>query len=98
MLDELRDVLGRQKFKKKLAHLGKSAEDIVSDFLSFTQIVEIAKIITVIEGDPDDDVVLATAVGGKAESIVTGDPHLLTLAEYKSIKIWTVHQLLEYLA
>jgi len=37
--------------------------------------------------DPDDDVVLATALAGGAEAIVTGDADLLTLGRYSGIEI-----------
>lgn len=39
-------------------------------------------------GDPDDDKFLATAVGGKADFLVTGDAsHLLHLGEYQGVAI-----------
>lgn len=37
--------------------------------------------------DPDDDWVLATALAGNAEAIVTGDADLLTLGSYSGIEI-----------
>jgi uncharacterized protein len=37
--------------------------------------------------DPDDDMVLATAVAGGADAIVTGDADLLTLGRYSGIEI-----------
>ena len=45
--------------------------------------------------DPDDDWVLATAVAGKAEVIVTGDDDLLTLGSFSGIEILTPRQFLE---
>ncbi|MBI3360719.1 MAG: putative toxin-antitoxin system toxin component, PIN family [Chloroflexi bacterium] len=39
--------------------------------------------------DPDDNVVIACAVTGKADYIVTGDHHLLDLNEYAGVKIMT---------
>jgi predicted nucleic acid-binding protein len=41
----------------------------------------------VIADDPDDDHVLACAVAGEADYIVSGDRHLLTLGEYRGIRI-----------
>ena len=43
--------------------------------------------IAVIAADPSDDMVLACAVAGKADYIVSGDPHLLDLGEYEGIRI-----------
>jgi putative PIN family toxin of toxin-antitoxin system len=47
--------------------------------------------------DQDDDVVLATAVAGKAHVIVTGDDDLLVLKTYQNIRILTPRQFLELL-
>jgi putative PIN family toxin of toxin-antitoxin system len=47
--------------------------------------------------DPDDEVVLATAVAAQAEVIVTGDADLLVLKEYQGIRILSPRQFLEFL-
>jgi putative PIN family toxin of toxin-antitoxin system len=47
--------------------------------------------------DPDDDLVLATAVGASATSIVTGDDDLLVLRNYSRIEICTPRRFLEQL-
>jgi predicted nucleic acid-binding protein len=48
-------------------------------------------------GDPDDDWVLATAVAGEADVIVTGDKDLLVLKRYQGIPIVTPRGFLELL-
>ncbi len=48
--------------------------------------------------DADDDWVLATAVTGQAEAIVTGDADLLELRNYEGVAILTPRQLIERLA
>ncbi len=45
--------------------------------------------------DPDDNRVLECAVASKADWIVSGDRHLLRIANYERIAIVTVRQLLE---
>lgn len=50
------------------------------------------KISRVVAADPDDDVVIATAVAAKAGYIVTEDPHLLDLGQYRGIQIMTREQ------
>lgn len=47
--------------------------------------------------DPDDDLVLAAAMEGRAEYVVTGDNDLLTLGRHEEIRIVTPTQFLEYL-
>jgi putative PIN family toxin of toxin-antitoxin system len=42
--------------------------------------------------DPDDDWVLATAIAGEAEVIVTGDPDLPDLDSHRGIRIQTPRQ------
>jgi len=36
---------------------------------------------------PDDDMILATAIAGSAECIVTGDKDLLVMNEFQGVKI-----------
>jgi uncharacterized protein len=47
--------------------------------------------------DEDDDVVLATALAGKADVIVTGDEDLLVLKKFRGIRILSPRQFLEVL-
>ena len=47
--------------------------------------------------DKDDDVVLATALTGKADVIVTGDEDLLVLKKFRGIEILSPRQFLELL-
>lgn len=43
--------------------------------------------------DPDDDEILAIAIAGKADALVTGDSDLLALRTYEGVRIVTVAQL-----
>ncbi len=45
--------------------------------------------------DPDDVAVLATAIAGKADFIITGDQDLLVLSQHEGIPIVTPRQWLE---
>ena len=94
LLDELRDVLNRPKFTNRLNLIGKTVEEILAEYLSFSDIVEPSQIIPVIDRDPDDDAVLACAIGGNAQYIVTGDDHLLALMQFRSVRIFDAHQFL----
>lgn len=48
--------------------------------------------------DPKDEVILACAVDGQADVIVSGDKHLLSLESFRDIPIVTVRAFLERLA
>lgn len=50
--------------------------------------------ITICE-DPDDDKFIECAIAGKCDIIVSGDRHLLKLADYKGIKILKPRDFLE---
>jgi putative PIN family toxin of toxin-antitoxin system len=61
---------------------------------SIASVVKVRSKFKVINEDPDDDMVLRTAQDGRAEYIVSGDKHLLSLKEFRGIKIVTVTQML----
>jgi uncharacterized protein len=60
---------------------------IVADFRNFAILVEPSESIDVIADDPSDNMFLEAAVAGHCEYVVSGDPHLLRLGEYRSIQI-----------
>ena len=64
---------------------------------SIASIIKVRSRFKVIKEDPDDDMVLRTAHDGKADYIVSGDRHLLSLKEFKGIKIVIVSQMLSIL-
>jgi putative PIN family toxin of toxin-antitoxin system len=60
---------------------------VVADFRSFAIVVEPREAIDVIADDPSDNRFLEAAVAGNCAYIVSGDPHLLRLEEYRGIQI-----------
>jgi predicted nucleic acid-binding protein len=48
--------------------------------------------------DPDDDVVIGTALAAKADFIVTGDSALLAVAEYEGVRILSASDALHILS
>jgi len=94
MLAELADVLSRVKFSKIK---NTQVNAFLSILASNSVLVKASQHIRVIAEDPDDDVVLNTALSGKADYIVTGDKHLLNLKEFKGIGIVTVKEMIEFL-
>ncbi|NWG09882.1 MAG: putative toxin-antitoxin system toxin component, PIN family [Nitrososphaerales archaeon] len=92
MLAELADVLSREKFSDVR---NSQVDRFLSSLVSKSKVVTVRSSFKVIEEDPDDDIVLNTAHGGKADYIVTGDRHLLALKSFKGIEIVKATQMLE---
>ncbi len=82
ILEELERVLVR-KFKVP----EDRARDYLRELLTISEVVLPPGELTVVARDRADNVVLETAVVGKADVIVTGDRHLLGLGGYENIVI-----------
>lgn len=86
LIEELTEVLYRGKFQKQATD-----EEITQLIQQIQKITVFVKgnlpVLRIIKDDPDDDVVLATALEGYADYIVSGDHHLLDLGEFRGIKI-----------
>jgi uncharacterized protein len=93
MLSELADVAGRDKFHITSSHV----ERFLSIMVKMAKIVPDNVLFKEVAADPDDDVVLNAVYTGKADYILTGDKHLLTLNNFKETKIVTVNQMIEIL-
>ena len=86
LLAELTDILGRRKFDKKIAASMLSIDQLVDRYAELAVLVRPAAVPR-IAPDPDDDVVIGTALAAKADLIVTGDRLLLSVAEYGGVRI-----------
>lgn len=99
LLAELQDVLGRGKFAHTLAQAGQTPQGLVDALRGLAVVVTPAHVLRVVPTDPDDDHVLAAALYGSADLIVSGDRRdLLPLACYEGISIVTARQAWERLA
>jgi putative PIN family toxin of toxin-antitoxin system len=98
LLDELEDVLGREKFAARLAAANVTVQDLVSGYTALATVIKAEAIEPVILVAPDDDAVLACALAADAEVIVSGDGDLLDLKKHKDIRILTATELLVELA
>ncbi|MCL5961188.1 MAG: putative toxin-antitoxin system toxin component, PIN family [Chloroflexi bacterium] len=77
-------------YKRVQARHGMSVLEIVEvidGLRSFAVLVESGETVQVVKDDPEDDKFLDRALAGEATYIISGDSHLLTLQEYKSIQI-----------
>lgn len=89
LIEEFRTVLMRSKFEPNLTQLRLSVEQIIGDFQSFSERVQPAEIPLDDVRDPKDRAILACAVGGNADYVISGDKDLLVLHPYREIEIVT---------
>lgn len=75
----------------------QSVLDAINAFTDFCEMVKPAPLPKRVCRDPDDDVVLASALAGRADLIVTGDHDLLILKNFQRIRILSPRQVLEIL-
>lgn len=88
LLEELADVLTRPSATKRLALIGRSAREVLADYVEAIELVEPASVPRVVLGDVDDDQVIAASVAARADLIVSGDrKHLLPLGSHQGIDI-----------
>lgn len=97
LLAELTNILGRRKFEAKIEASLFSIDQLVDRYAELAALVRPAPLPRVAP-DPDDDVVIATALAAQAEMIVTGDRSLLSVATYQGIQFATVREAVQTFA
>ncbi len=83
MIEELRDVLSREKFGLEKEEQAKMVDFVVR----LSHITILKSKFKVIKDDPDDDVVINTAYDGEAEYIVSGDRAVSELKHFGKIRV-----------
>lgn len=69
--------------------------DSIIDFLLLTERTALTTVEDIVSEDPADNYVLATAVAGEADYLVTGDHHLLALRSHHRVKIVSAAEFLD---
>jgi putative PIN family toxin of toxin-antitoxin system len=87
LLAELAEVVGRDKFVRRLQAAELSAGELLRDYSGLVTLVEPAPLLKPVSRDPDDDHVIACALGANADWIVSGDADLLDLGSWQGIEI-----------
>ena len=97
LLGELLNSLRKEKFADALSAFAGSPEERVAWIRSVMVVVQPVEVVSRELRDPNDLPVLAAAVGGHADLIVTGDKDLLVLKSFQGIGIVTPVKLLHTL-
>lgn len=87
LLDELHEVLHRPKFTRRLADRAVEPLILFGGYAALITLVVPALIAPTVLRDPDDDMILATALAARADLIVSGDLDLLDLGSFAGIEI-----------
>ncbi len=92
-IDELRRVLGYEKLRQRIPSF--EAEILIETLTTVAQTITEPLPELSLSPDPDDNVILATAIAGGADIIATGDKtDLLALTEAQGIPIVTPREAL----
>lgn len=86
MLDELIGVLTRDKIWKRFALTEETVNTFINSIVKHGEKVEVMTVVDVCR-DPDDNILLALALDGTADYIVSGDKDLLDLTQFQNIPI-----------
>lgn len=90
LMAELLDVMSREKFARRLAQARLTPLGIVGEIRRLATMIVPTSVPRVIADDADDDHVLACALAGNVDLIVSGDKHLNSLGgAYLGIRIVT---------
>ena len=97
LLAELTDILDRRKFDKKIAASLLTVDQLVDRYAALARVVRPAETGR-ITPDPDDDIVIGTALAARADLVVTGDRALLTVSEHQGVRVVSVGAALQLVA
>ena len=98
ILKETRRVFSYPEIKKLLNKRGITTEEIEDFLIKLIRISTLVAPITkpdIIKDDPADNNILAVALDGNADFIVSGDQHLTSLKECYDIRILTPAEFIE---
>jgi uncharacterized protein len=94
ILTEFTEILQKAKFQKRLNQLGFTADEVTIMAKRLMTFVVIEELRVPELRDPKDQMILATAIAGNAEVIISGDKDLLTLHPFRDICIFSPFEFL----
>ena len=87
IIQEARRVLHRKHIQQKYHPSEDKIEGILQVLKEFGRMIAVEHIENLIPQDPPDNLVLACAVEGGADYLVSGNLHLLDLKQHRGVKI-----------
>ncbi len=97
ILQETRDALYRKHIQKRFHPTDQVIDGFLTRLRANGVLIQVQHVENIIPQDPPDNWVLACAVEGNANFLVSGNLHFLNLKRYRQIKMVTPAQFLEIL-
>lgn len=97
ILTEAAEVLALPRIRRRYPLTDENVARLLTILRRRADFASVTTIQPVVKADADDDVILACALKGQVDYIVTGDRHLLNLGEYKGIPVLSPRQFLDSL-
>jgi uncharacterized protein len=85
----------QEKLIEKFAYSAELAAEAIGILRTRMRVVTPSKLESQVCRDPDDDNILAAAVSGICDCIITGDKDLLVLKQYEGVDIFTPRDFLD---
>ena len=95
ILEEFFEVVENPEIAKYTSE--KDLDVFLKALKSAARIVQVKSKFKAVKEDPDGDIIISAAYDSKSNYIVSGDKHLLSLGEYRGIRIVTVDEMLRLL-
>jgi uncharacterized protein len=87
IIEEFRDVMNRKEVAVRFDYGKRDVTKFEGALRDVAEIVTVKSSFKVVMEDPDDDVVVNTAIDGRADYIVSGDKHLRKLKRFQGVRI-----------
>jgi putative PIN family toxin of toxin-antitoxin system len=81
----------RSKLKAQVAISLRTVDELIQRYVELSAVVQ-PRMLPRTAPDPDDDVVIATAIAAGADLLVTGDKDLLSVGHYEGGRIVSVRE------
>ncbi|PIU64510.1 MAG: putative toxin-antitoxin system toxin component, PIN family [Armatimonadetes bacterium CG_4_10_14_3_um_filter_66_18] len=97
ILAEVAEILSLPRIRRKYPVTDEEVSRLLTGLRGAASCVPDAVVEPVVAADPDDDAILACAVAGRADFVVSGDPHLKELKHHRGIPILSPREFLNLL-